>query len=38
MEAAQLKALKGESWRFKQMYAGLSLDYKLAEDIIKKEL
>ncbi|SDH50004.1 putative transposase, partial [Dyadobacter soli] len=37
MEAAQLKELKAlqdENRRLKQMYAELSLDYKLAKDII----
>lgn len=40
MEAAQwreLKALQDENRRLKQMYAGLSLDYKLAKDIIGKK-
>ncbi|SDF26114.1 transposase [Dyadobacter bucti] len=41
MEAAQLKELKAlqdENRRLKQMYAELSLDYKLAKDIIEKKL
>ncbi|MGG7665485.1 transposase [Dyadobacter sp. BHUBP1] len=41
MEAAQLKELKAlqdEDRRLKQMYAELSLDYKLAKDIIEKKL
>ncbi|WP_084600055.1 transposase [Dyadobacter beijingensis] len=41
MEAAQLKelkALKDENRRLKQMFAELSLDYKLAKDIIEKKL
>lgn len=41
MEAAQLKELKAlqdENRRLKQMFAELSLDYKLAKDIIEKKL
>ena len=41
MEATQLKELKAlqdENRRLKQMYAELSLDYKLAKDIIEKKL
>lgn len=41
MEASQLKELKAlqdENRRLKQMYAELSLDYKLAKDIIEKKL
>ncbi|MCF0075587.1 transposase [Dyadobacter sp. CY261] len=41
MEAAQLKELKAlqdENRRLKQMYAELSLDYKLAKDINEKKL
>ncbi|GAB3720031.1 hypothetical protein GCM10027592_63500 [Spirosoma flavus] len=32
----ELKALKDENHRLKQMYAELSLDYRLAKEIIEK--
>jgi putative transposase len=41
METSQLKELKAlqeENRRLKHMYAELSLDYKLAKDIIEKKL
>jgi putative transposase len=41
MESSQLKELKAlqdENRRLKHMYAELSLDYKLAKDIIEKKL
>jgi putative transposase len=41
MEATHLKELKSlqdENRRLKQMYAELSLDYKLAKEIIQKKL
>ncbi len=34
----ELKALQDENRRLKQMYAELSLDYKLAKEIIEKKL
>lgn len=34
----ELKALKDENQRLKQMYAELSLDYRLAKEIIEKKL
>ena len=33
----ELKALKDENQRLKQMYAELSLDYRLAKEIIEKK-
>jgi putative transposase len=37
-EMQRLKQLEEENRRLKQMYAELSLDYKILKDVIKKKL
>jgi putative transposase len=37
-QVRQLKELQDENKRLKHMYAELSLDYKLAKEIIEKKL